>query len=72
MGELAESTKELDKALDKVAKRSIEKGLGEDKEYFSKIRALFGNFGWILMDLRVRGLIEPEVAEELLQLRKAK
>jgi hypothetical protein len=70
MGELAEILRSLAKDLDELIKKSVEKGLHEDKEYFSQIRGLYRYFGSILMDLRAKGLIEKEVAEELLQLKE--
>jgi hypothetical protein len=69
MGELAETLRALAKDLDELAKKSLAKGL-TDKEYFSKIEGLYDEFGGLVMRLRARGLIEPEVAEELLQLKK--
>jgi hypothetical protein len=41
MGELAEILRSLAKDLDELIKKSVEKGLHEDKEYFSQIRGLY-------------------------------
>ena len=64
---MADIGRDLGKLANELATRKY-----TDGRFFSEIEEMLGHFGALVMKMRAKGLIEPEVAEELMQLEGAK
>lgn len=64
---LAEARDELSKLAKELATRKY-----TDGELFKEVEGMLGHFGALIMKMSAKGLINEEVAEELLQLKEAK
>ena len=71
MGEIGLLLADMGKDLGKLAKELATRKC-TDGELFTEVEGIGGHFGALVMKMRIKGLIEPEVAEELMQLEGAK